>query len=232
MRATEMAERAAQMLLQSGAPLPAAIVYAEIVRRVPDDPRVWAAFGVALARSRGTLVVEPFVRAATRCFVRSLALASEGPMADVARHWLDTLRPLSEFSDAPAMTTDDLDRLVAFLDLAPEIVPSGIDPLVGDDRMSVVMGIGDLGAPRFVPVMAAAIVGRWGDGAARSALKRVGPVLGAPEIRTALATLRASAMGETCEPYLGWVEKEVPPLPPPAVVRGDRSWATEPSRWS
>lgn len=221
MTPTEMGQRAAMTLLKAGASLPAAIVLGEVAKQTPDNVEVWAALGVAVARSVGGLVAAPFVHAATACFSRVLVLEPVGKSGDLARSWLAELERRPEYVDEPAMEPEALEGLLRFLDLSADVVPQGIDRLEGDDPMDVVMGVGDLASPRFVPVLAAAITGRWGDGAARSALKRVGPLLGAPEVREALAQARAGERAEELEPYLSWAEGQPVPRAPAAVVRGE-----------
>ena len=196
------------------------MVFGEVAKVAPEDPAVWAGLGSAVASSAGVLVVAPFVQWGTRCFQRSLALSANGPFAEVARDWLTDLRQRKEYKDLPAMTVGELDELLRYLDIEAALVVNGIDGVSPDDQMFLVMAIGELAVPRFVPVLAAAIAGRWGAGAARAGLKRVGPFLGAPEIREAMQALRRSPLGAECDPYLASAEGRPVPPPPPTIERG------------
>lgn len=218
----DLAASAGMILFKAGQPLAAAIVYAEAAKLAFDDPAILLGLGASVGNSAGVLVVAPFVQWSTRTLKRCLVVASDGPYAKVARERLETLREKKEFQDLPPIEASDLDELLDFLDIDPQIVVQAIDDVAKDDQMSVVMALGDLAQPRFVPVIAAAIEGRWGGGPARSALKRMGRFAGRRSIRDALAALRAGPLAEECGPYLEFAERHAasvepePDPPPPA----------------
>ena len=215
-----MGNKAATILFQSKAWLAAAIVFGETARHAPDDVAVLAGFGSAVANSAGVFVVAPFVQWSTRILRRCLELAPSGPYANLARERLAELRKKPEWKDLPPIRPEDFDELLTFLDINTTIVVEAIDSVAPDDHMFMVMALGNLGAPRFVPALAAAVSGRWGAEAARSALKRVGKFQGRREIREAMVALRESPLGAECDPYLSWAEQRAPPAedsaPPPA----------------
>jgi hypothetical protein len=202
----ELGQRAGVLLLQSGSPLAAALVFGEVARIAPQSAGVWCGLGSAVARCVGILVVAPFVRWSTRCLRRSLILEPHGPYAEAAREGIAAQMERPGFEELPPMDPGELPELLAFLDIEPDILVDAIDRLSADDRMFAVMAIGDLRSARFVRAMAIAVSGRWGGGPARSALKRVGPFLETDDVVAAMVSLRASPLAEECDPYLSWAE--------------------------
>jgi hypothetical protein len=210
---TELAKRAAMSLFKTGHALAAAIVYGEAAKLAPDDPEILCGFGAGVGNSAGRLVIAPFVQWSTRILERCVA-CGDTPYAKIARERLVELRSKPEYLPLPAAQPGDFEPLVAFLDVEPRnTIPAAIDALAEDDRMFAIMALGDLGSPRFWSAIAAAIEGRWGDGAARSALKRVGRYASHRAVRDAMVALRRSPLGAECDPYLEFAERNVASIP-------------------
>jgi hypothetical protein len=74
--------------------------------------------------------------------------------------------------------------------------------LSADDAMSAVMALGDRESPLFVPLLRAAVMGELGDGAARSALKRIGRYADWHEMQAAVLVARDGPNAAALEPYL------------------------------
>lgn len=206
-----LGQKAGTLLFQAKQPTPAAIVLAVTAKALPEDPAVLTALGASLAAGVGTVVRKPFVHWATRALLRSIAVGKEGPYVDAAEQILDDLRGMAEWEEGLApLEPGDLEELLDFLDIDRRMLVEGIDAVAPDDRMFMLMALGDMESPRFVPVLAAAIEGRWGGAAARSALKRFRPFADRKSIRDALVKLRQGPLAAEVGPYLDFAERDLP----------------------
>lgn len=199
---------------KAGHYLAAALVYGECLKRKPDDAALLLGFGAAVGNSAGRLVVAPFVQWSTRILNRCLAVEANGPNANVAKERLAELAKKPEYIALPPIEVTDLEPLIEFLDVSPStIMAEAVAALGEDDRMGAMMGLGELGSPRFASAIAKAVSGDWGVHPANAAMKRIRPYAGHRIVRDALVKLRARPDAEEFEPYLGFAEKGVAPTP-------------------
>lgn len=185
-------------------PLAAAILFAEAAQLAPNNAEVLCGLGSALARSAGALVRRPFFEKAAQAFHRCIACSNTGPHAEICKEWLAELRAEIDVAAQPPLDPADLPALLDFLHVQPGIVEDAIDGLGEDNAMGVIMAVGAVPILRFLPVLLAAVEGRWGASAARSALKRVVPFGDRPEIRAAMERTAASPLAAELEPYLSF----------------------------
>jgi hypothetical protein len=68
--------------------------------------------------------------------------------------------------------------------------------------MGAVMTLGDRDCPLYMPLLRAAVMGELGDGAARSALKRIGRYADWHEMQAAVLVARDGPNAAALEPYL------------------------------
>ncbi|MFN0245661.1 MAG: hypothetical protein ACKV2T_02060 [Kofleriaceae bacterium] len=210
----ELARRVAMDFFQAGQYLAAALVYGECLKRKPDDAGLLLGFGAAVGNSAGGLVVAPFVQWSTRILTRCIAVDPGGRFSEVARERLVELAKKAEYLSLPPIDVEDLEPLLEFLDVSPgAIMADAVATLPDDERMGAMMGLGELGCPRFASAMARAISGVWGVRPANAAMKRIRPYAGHRIVRDALVTLRARSDAEEFEPYLQFAERGVAPVP-------------------
>lgn len=204
-------QQAGTFLFKAKQPTAAAIVLAMTAMTAPDDPAVLTPLGASLAGGVGVFVRKPFVHWATRTLLRSIAVGKEGPFVKVATEILADLRTMEEWQEGlTPLEPGDLEEMLVFLDIDPMIVVEGIDAAPENDQMFLVMALGDMASPRLVPVVAAAISGRWGAAPVRSALKRFRPFANRKSIRDALVALRAGPLAAEAGPYLDYAERDLP----------------------
>lgn len=199
--------RIAMDLFKARQPLAAALVYAEIARSGLSAPDLWCGLGASLMASRGQLVRRPFEVWATKVFRRGEPTFAKTPYADVVKDWLPEL---PDFTKTPPLSDAELTPMIEFLLVNEAVLPDAAMALSPDMVMGVVMALGDRGDPLYVPLLRAAVEGRLGDGAARSALKRIGPFLERPDMQASLLAVSQSPMREELEPYLGSVLQRLP----------------------
>jgi ribosomal protein L7/L12 len=203
------AQQLAIDLYKAGQPLATALVCAEVVSKGFSSPELWCAFGSALMMSRGRLVRRPFEMWAAKVFRRGESSVAGTAYAEPVRGWL---AELPEAAGTAPLADAELPEMIEFLLVHEQVLPEAIAALGDDDRMGAVMVLGDRADPLYVPVLRAAIVGRLGDGAARSALKRVGPFIERADVQGALATAMELPIREQLGPYLEAVVRQVPGL--------------------
>jgi hypothetical protein len=210
----ELARRVGMDLFRAGQYLAAALVYGECLKRKPDDAGLLLGFGAAVGNSAGRVVVAPFIQWSTRILNRCLAVDPSGPNSEVATARLADLAKRSEYVALPPIDVTDLEALLEFLDVSPStIMADAVAALPEEGRMGAMMGLGDLGSPRFASAMARAISGVWGVHPANAAMKRIRPYAGHRIVRDALVTLRARTDAEEFEPYLKFAEQGVASVP-------------------
>ena len=238
----ELAKSAGMKFFRAGHSLAAAIVYGEAAVRAPDDPAVLLGFGAGVGNSAGRLVIAPFVQWSTKLLERCIT-TGDSEYTKVARERLDELKTKPEYLPLAPAQQSEFEPLLAFLDVDPRnTLPAAIDDLPEDDKMFAIMALGDLGSPRFWAAIAGAIDGRWGAGAARSALKRVGRYARYIAVRNAMVRLKSGLLADECEPYrkfalesvvsvqatikapTGFVRVEPPPVTPVAAPNGKKPW--------
>jgi len=194
-------EKAALTFWRARQPLAAAVLFADLVGGGSEAPPVWCGLGSSLMASRGVLVRQPFEAWAARVFARAMPLVAGTPFEAAAKTWAAELPVAS----AVAFTAAEAPALLDFLLVTDAVLPDAVAPLPEEDRMFAVMAMGDRANVRYVPVLCAAIDGRFGPGAARSALKRVGPFLDRVDLRAALGRAARAPASQELQPYLGWV---------------------------
>ncbi len=202
---TEARLRVARMFLRARQPLGAAVVLAELARRGNRDPEVWCGLGAALLGSRGALVVKPFELWAARVLREAEPLVFGTPFAQTR---LELERGLPPPATAEPMDAVALDELIPYLLVTDDVLPGAIDGLPADDRMFAVMMLADHSG-HALPVIRAAIRGRWGPPAARAALKRCGRFLDRVDLRAAITAAGGSPGHDELEPYLGHVLDQI-----------------------
>jgi hypothetical protein len=203
-----MALRAAMDFFKAQQPLAAALVYAEAAQGGASAPGLWCGLGSSLMRCRGVLVRRPFEIWAAKVFRRGEPTFPGSPYAEIARDWL---RELPEAGREAPLRDEELPAMIEFLLINERVLPEAAAALPQDDRMGVVMALGDRRAPLYVPLLRDAIEGRLGDGAARSALKRVGAFLERPDVQASLLAAARSPSRDELEPYLKFVLDRLPP---------------------
>jgi hypothetical protein len=204
-----LALRAAMDLFKAGQPLASALVYAELAedRVGTDDAELWCGLGSALMASRGRLVRAPFEEWASKVFRRGAPLFRGTPYAPVVAEWLEEL---PSAASALPLADAEIPSMIAFLLVNEAVLPDAIAALPGDDAMGVVMALGDRADPLYVPALRAAVEGKFGGGAARSALKRIGAFLDRPEMQASLLAASQGAIREELGPYLSFITDRLP----------------------
>src|SRR5262249_6991256 len=127
--------------------------------------------------------------------------------AEVAR---ERLASLEGAASARALTNAEIPALLEFLVVNDRVLPDAVAALPAGDQMSAVMVLGDHRNELYLSVLRHAIVGRYGDGAARSALKRIGSFLERPDVQGSLEIAAASPLREELGPYLTSVLDRLP----------------------
>lgn len=211
----ELARRVAMDFFKAGHFLAAALVFGEALKRKPDDAGLLLGFGASVGNSAGQLVVEPFVQWSTRILVRCIAADPASTNAKVAAERLAELETKPEFIPLPAIEPTEIEPLLEFLDVNPErLMADAVEALPEDDRMGAMMGLGELGSPRFASAIAVAVSGKWGPRAACAALKRIKPYGKHVTVRKCMELLRKRGpLAEECEPYLGFAERALADVP-------------------
>lgn len=194
---------------KAGQPLATALVCAELASKGVSSAELWCMLGSALMMSRGRLVRRPFEIWAAKVFRRGESLVAGTGYAEPVREWL------AELPEAPRtapLVDAELPEMIEFLLVHEQVLPEAIAGLGEEQRMGAVMVLGDRADPLYVPVLRAAIVGRFGEGAARSALKRVGRFIERADVQGSLATAMTLPIREQLGPYLETVVRQVPGL--------------------
>lgn len=210
-------------LFKGRQPLAAAVVYAEVARSGFASAELWCGLAASLMGSRGTFVRKPFEVWAAKVLRRGEAAFAGTPYAEVVQDWL------AELPDAPRtapLADAEIQEMIDFLLVNEAVLTDAVLALPPDAAMGVVMALGDRKDPMYVPLLRAAVEGRLGDGAARSALKRIGPFVGRSDMQASLLIVSQSPMGEALGPYLGWVVDKLP-----AGWDGPRTSACPPYEW-
>ncbi|KAB2910803.1 MAG: hypothetical protein F9K40_01895 [Kofleriaceae bacterium] len=189
--------KVARLFLSARQPLGAAVLLAEAARGGSRDPEVWCGLGAALMGSRGVLVSKPFEDWAALVFRDAPSFAGT-PYAEVAAEWQASVPAPAR---AEPLTRADLDELLRFLLVTEDVLVECVDGLAADDQMFAVMVIVEA-SPHASAVARAAILGRWGMGAARSALKRVAPLLDRVDVRAAITEAARGPHRDELRPYL------------------------------
>jgi hypothetical protein len=188
--------------------LAAAIIYTEVAQGGASTPGLWCGLGSALMASRGTFVRKPFEAWAAKVFRRGAPSFPGTPYAAAAKDWLAELPGAERV--AP-LTDEELPRMLEFLVVNEAVLPEATAALPDEDRMGVVMTLCGRAKPVYLPLLRAAIEGRLGHGAARSALKRIGPFLERAELQASLLAAAEAPDREELEPYLGFIVDRLPP---------------------
>ncbi len=206
--ADTMALRMATDLFKVRQPLASALVCAELAQGGLDSAELWCVLGSSLMASRGQLVRKPFEAWAAKVFQRGAPGFPGTPWASVAADWL---RQMPEAVGAEPVRSDELADMIEFLLVHESVLPDAAQALGEDAAMSMVMILGDRQRPLYVPLLRRALEGRLGAGAARSALKRLGPFLPRPDVQASLQAARDSGEAEELQPYLRFVLEQLPP---------------------
>lgn len=203
----EFALRVAMDLFKARQPLAAALVYAEVAGSGFATAELWCGLGASLMKSRGMMVRKPFEVWAAKVLRRGEPAFKGTPYADVVKDWLP------ELPDAPntaPLQDAEIPAMIEFLLVNEAVLVDAVAALTPDAAMSMVMALGDRKHPLYVPLLRAAVEGKFGDGAARSALKRIGAFLDRSDMQASLLNLSLSPQREELEPYLGFVVQRLP----------------------
>jgi len=193
-------------LFKAGQPLGASIIWANALRIGTASPVTYAGLGSGLLDSRGMLVRKPFEEWAAKVFARGAPVLAGSEYASVVE---DRRAQIPAGTPAVPLRDDEIPALIEFLLVNESVLPDAIAALPADDHMSAVMALGN-GDPLYVGVMRAAVAGRYGDGAARSALKRIGPFLDRVDVQGSIGVAAESPMAEELGPYLTFVLDRLP----------------------
>jgi hypothetical protein len=204
----QQALRAAGDFFRAGQPLAAAIVYGELAQGGLSTPELWCGLGSALMASRGVMVRAPFEAWAAKVFRRGAPAFPGTPYAEVALEWLTEL---PQAKGTAPLDDAEIPAMLAFLLVNERVLPDAAAALPEDAMMGTVMALGDRKSPLYLPVLRDAVEGKLGAGAARSALKRIGPFLERPEMLASLLAAKTSPEREELEPYLSFVTDRLPP---------------------
>ncbi|MEM1000619.1 MAG: hypothetical protein AAGN35_26435 [Bacteroidota bacterium] len=191
--------------------LAAAILLGEATLAGVNNAGTWYVFGVELFRSAGVLVRKPFFEWSARCLKRAVALVQDPELEELATEGLMDLSSQVNVDSLTAIEDDELESLLAFLDIDINTFPKAISALPEDQRGYALMVMGDHGSPRFLPVMLSALRGVWGDYPARVALKRLGNFGDTPEIRETLEVIVFSPRSRDYQPYLRMAMERIDP---------------------
>ena len=186
-------------LLRAGQPLAAALVWAELARGGMASAQLWCALGSALMQSRGQLVRRPFELWAGKVFNRGASAIAGTEYAAPVNEWLTEL---PEAPTQPPLADTEISEMIEFLLVNERVLPDAVATLGDDDRMGVVMALGDRGDALYVPLLCSAIEGQLGGGAARAAAKRVGPFLARADVQASIEAARTSPIADELGPYL------------------------------
>lgn len=184
--------------------LAAAMVFAELAKVEKESPAAWCGLATSLVNSAGMLVRKPFLEGAVKAFKRCLGVAEGTDYKDVCLDWLGNIGQEKEVDPAQfqAMRDEEIAPLLQFLDIDRETIPKAIDATPEQERMLVVMGLGDSRSPHFLIAMQAAAQMRWDEGSARSALKRLPTFAYQPETEQVLRAIAQKPESEQLQPYL------------------------------
>jgi hypothetical protein len=207
--------RIAFSLFTAGQPLGAAIIWANALRIGASAPVIYAGLGSALLDSRGVLVRKPFEEWAAKVFARGAPALAGSEYADVVEQ---RRAQIPAGTPAVSLRDDEIPAMIEFLVVNESVLPDAIAALPPDDYMGVVMALGDVSDPLYIGVLRAAIAGRYGDGAGRSALKRIGPFLDRVDVQGSLAVAAESPIAEELGPYLTFVLERLPPMNTPRTA--------------
>ncbi|MCP4441031.1 MAG: hypothetical protein GY810_19075 [Aureispira sp.] len=213
-------EKAAFMFHKHGHNLASSMAFAVLAQKGSESAAVWCGLGSTLAKSAGQIVRKPFLEGAAKALKRCYPLSKGTDFESVSLGWLESIAKEIDVKSISPIRDDELAPLIKFLDIDPKTIPNAIDAVPVDDQMFVIMALGEQRNPIFLPAINAAINCKWGDEAARSALKRLGGFGYQPSIEQTLATLQQSPKGEELQPYLGFalqhqqkLKAEQPPAP-------------------
>ncbi len=191
--------RVARLLLRAQRPLGAAVLLAELARKGNREPEVWTALGAALLGARHALMVKPFEQWAAWVLREAEPITFGTPFAQPR---LELARDLAPPATEDPFDAYALDQLVAFLLTRKDVLITAVDGLAPAERVLAVALLAETSV-HAVPVVAAAIGGRWDAAAARAALSRCQRFLDRPEIRAAIAAATRSPARALLEPFLG-----------------------------
>lgn len=192
--------RLAVDLIRAQQPLATAVVCAQLARSGFSSAELWCALGSSLMASRGVFVREPFERWAAKVFRRGAPEFTGTAYAAVVQDWL---QDLPEAAHTAPLADAEIAAMIDFLLIHERVLADAAQVLDDGTRMAMVMVLGDRVDPLFVPLLREAIVGKLGDGAARSALKRIGAFSGRADVQGSLVLAHHGAGREAIEPYLG-----------------------------
>ncbi len=150
-------------------------------------------------QSRGQLVRRPFELWAGKVFNRGASAIAGTEYAAPVDEWLTEL---PEAPTQPPLADAEISELIEFLLVNECLLPDAVAALGDDDRMGVVMALGDRGVPLYVPLLRRAIEGQLGGGAARAAAKRVGKFLERADLQASIEAARTLPIAEELGPYL------------------------------
>jgi len=182
-------------------------VYAELAMGGASSPELWCGLGASLLGCRGQLVRKPFEVWAAKVFRRGAPLFSGTSYQAVVQ---DLRAEIPTESLGASLEDGELPAMIEFLLCTERVLPEAIAELAESDVMGAVMRLGDRKSPLYVPLLRDAVEGHFGEGAARSALKRIGPFLDWPEMRASLLTAREDANPDDLCPYLASVLARLP----------------------
>jgi hypothetical protein len=200
--------RAARVLLRARRAHAAALLLAELARSGNREPEVWCALGAALLGARHRLMVKPYEVWAAWVLRDAEPIVFMTPFAQPRLELANGLAPPDH--DKP-MTAVELDELQEFLLASEDALPQAIDGLGPEDRVLVISILAET-SRHAAPVVREAINGRWGDAAARTALRRCRRFFNRGDVRVAIRTAGASSRRGALEPFLGEVLDELGPL--------------------
>ncbi len=186
-------------LLRAGQPLAAALVWSELARGGLVSAQLWCGLGSALMQCRGQLVRKPFEVWAGKVFKRGAPALAGTEYAATVNEWLVEV---AEARAQPPLIDAEFSEMIEFLLVNERVLPDAIAGLGDDDRMGLVMTLGDRGDPLYVPLLRSALAGQLGGGAARSAAKRLGPFLERPDVQASIAAASISPVADELGPYL------------------------------
>lgn len=230
--ASDILPSAARVFLKHGQGLPAAVCFTVAIRNdTIESPELLAGLGAACAGGAGGVSErEPLFRWAGRALLRCLEVAG-GELAEVADEQLRAVRAELDVDSLTPLTAEDLPELLGFLDVDDTYLVNAIDAIPEDQRMFLIMALGDCPEDAFAPALQEAMRGRWGAPAARSALKRAPYWWERQWVQGAVLTLATSPLSDECQPYLSWTMNAMfvpapvpPPVPPPVPANEFWYW--------
>jgi tetratricopeptide (TPR) repeat protein len=217
-------ERAAIILLNGGQWDAAAALFASLLERKPEHTMAWYGLANALYQLSGQQSSIPTLKIAYACVLRALQEETTNTMAAELATVLRERTPLRDlgteaFQPDPGPPTD---LASAFLS-APRLIQAMQRIPSWEQRMGLMMFLGDQYDERFLPVLLHALEHDPHHDVRMAAMKRLRPWGAAEALRATCERLVATGAWEGIEPYFSmtlrgmgadWAQALVANLPP------------------